>query len=489
MHRVAKIGTWEVTADEELLWSSETLDLFGVAPDDFNGSIDEFFKIVHPDDVEIVRRLDDFENSTNDYFNSEYRIILADGDIRHIRQTAIVLRDENGAPCGFSGMVQDVSEQIEVEAKLRQAQKMETIGHLSGGVAHDFNNILAAIMGAAELLQREGKYDPDLVDSVVSSAHRGGELTRRLLAFARKQPLHTTQVNVVDSILGIASMLDRLTGPDVRVDLDLAPDTWFIDADPAPLEEALVNLTVNARDAMDGAGKITLSCGNTTRAVQEDEKQDFVEIALRDTGVGMIETVLQQASDPFFTTKPVGKGSGLGLSMVEGFVKQSGGAMHITSAPGKGTTVSLLMPRSRLHTAVIETKPSEVRHANAERVLIIEDNEELGALLKKQLTRLNFQAVITTSRETALRAAQEQEGFDVVLSDIVLANGERGPSVVEELLSIHPQTSPIFMTGFAPDDYSNLTSPLADSKVLRKPFTIRELATALNHAVSGDAGQ
>lgn len=475
VHRVAKIGTWEVTAEEELLWSDETLELFGVARSEFTGTIDEFFQLVHEEDVERVKRLDDFSNSKNDYFNSEYRIVRPDGALRHIRQTAIVLRDENGVPRGFSGVVQDVSEQVETEAKLRQAQKMETIGNLSGGVAHDFNNILAAIMGAAELLQHNETYEPDLIQSIISSAKRGGELTHRLLAFARKQPLRVMTVDVVASVQGIASMLDRLTGPDIRLDLELEADTWLIEADPAPLEEALVNLAVNARDAIVGAGTITLSCRNRCCGGGED----FVEIALRDTGMGMMDAVLDQAVDPFFTTKPVGKGSGLGLSMVDGFVRQSGGEMQIASEPGKGTIVSMLMPKSPGLAPCPAQSRGEVYQASAERVLIIEDNEDLARLLYHQLRGLNFQPAIATDRAAALRAADEDGGFDIVLTDIILADGERGPIVVEELRAAHPQMRPIFMTGFVPNDHGTLASAIADGKVLRKPFTLQELAAAL----------
>ena len=484
VHRVAKIGTWEVTEDEELLWSAETLELFGVSPDDFTGSIDAFFDLVHPDDIEGLKRLEDFEGSQDDYFNAEYRVLHPDGNLRHMRQTAIVLRDPHGNPCGFSGMVQDVSDQIETEAKLRQAQKMETIGHLSGGVAHDFNNILAAIMGAAELLQYDKRSDRELVESIIAAAKRGGELTHRLLAFARKQPLRSTQVNVVDTICGIASMLDRLTGADIRLDLDLAVDTWLIDADPAPLEEALVNLTVNARDAIDGAGRITLSCRNRSAGHNHDTGPDYVEIALRDTGSGMTDPVMRQARDPFFTTKPVGKGSGLGLSMVDGFVKQSGGELRIDTTKGKGTTVSLLMPRSKTRASFATQTPGYVWQATTESVLVIEDNHELAGLLQKQLLSLNFQAVIATSRDEAFRAARENDGFDIVLCDIVLADGDRGPSVVTDLLALYPKICPVFMTGFAPETYSSLTGALAQQAILRKPFTLRELAATLHQAQS-----
>ena len=486
VHRVARIGTWEVTAEEELLWSDETLQLFGVEPEAFRGSIEEFFALIHPDDVERVRRVDDFEGSGSDYFSSEYRIIRSDGELRHIRQTAIVLLDALGRPQGFSGMVQNVSEQVETEACLRQAQKMETIGQLSGGVAHDFNNILAAIMGAAELLQQEEKYDPELIESIISSAKRGGELTHRLLAFARKQPLRTTKVDVVNSVESIASMLDRLTGTDIRLELHLSQGTWPIEADPARLEEALLNLTVNARDAIDGAGKIILSCRNRSRVVRDGFSQDFVEIDLRDTGAGMTAAVLQQARDPFFTTKPVGKGTGLGLSMVEGFVNQSGGEMDISSEPGGGTRVSLLMPRTRHDAQIEQESTAEIIPGDGESVLIIEDNKDLAALLYQQLAGLNYQVTLASNGQAALQAAERQSGFEVVLSDIMLADGERGPHVVKELLSLYPRTRAIFMTGDASNEQNSVESAVLGGVVLRKPFDLEQLVFALRRVVRSD---
>ncbi len=476
---MAKIGTWEVSSEDELIWSDETHDLFGVDRSDFGGTIEEFHRIVHPEDVERVRRVADFSDTLNTHFNSEYRIVRPDGALRHMRQTAIVLRDARGNPLGFSGVVQDVSEQVETEAQLRQAQKMEAIGQLSGGVAHDFNNILAAIMSAAELLQMEDDYDPDLVESIINSAKRGGELTNRLLSFARKQPLRKTCVDAVPLIRGMAPMLDRLIGPDITLDLALSDQVWRLEADPAPLQEALLNLVVNARDAIDSAGKITLSCRNASVPGPMGDCRDYVEINVIDTGSGMSEEVRQQARDPFFTTKPVGQGSGLGLSMVDGYVRQSGGQIHIHSGLGKGTRVALLLPRSE-HTAP-DPAPRRTRanQGNGERVLVIEDNVDLARLIQRQLSSLNYRPTLAANRRDALQAAAQAGGFDIVLSDILLANGERGPAVVEELLALYPDMKTVFMTGFASDDQTTPHAFGEPKVVLSKPFKIEELAKAL----------
>ncbi|MEM6372789.1 MAG: ATP-binding protein [Pseudomonadota bacterium] len=486
VQRVAKIGSWESTSDESLLWSDETLELFGVERTNFSGTLAEFFDLVHPDDLERVMRISDFADSEKSYFKSEYRIIRPDGEMRHMFQTAIVLRDTTGRPEGFSGVVQDVSDQVRTQAKLRQAQKMEAIGQLSGGVAHDFNNILAAIMGAAELLQQEESYDPDLVESIITSAQRGGELTHRLLAFARKRPLQTTRLDLTKLMADMAPMLDRLIGQDIRLELETSGQTLMVEADPAPLEEALLNLVVNARDAITGAGCITISCKPAPASAAHDAGVDFVQIVVSDTGTGMTEAVRLQATDPFFTTKPVGKGSGLGLSMVDGFVKQSGGQIRIQSVPDAGTQVSLLIPKAQSGAPSPPATRHQISKGQGESVLVIEDNHDLSALLQRQLAHLNFRATLATDRQSAIDQAAVAGGFDIVLSDVLLADGERGPYIVTELLATYPDMKPVFMTGFTSNDDTASETTLADSIVLRKPFNIDQLARVLQRVREAD---
>ncbi|MEL6691348.1 MAG: ATP-binding protein, partial [Pseudomonadota bacterium] len=314
---------------------------------------------------------------------------------------------------------------------------------------------------------------------------------QRLLAGKCQEPvgqlppaLRTTKVDVVQSVESIASMLDRLTGPDIRLELDVSMGTWPIEADPARLEEALLNLTVNARDAIQEAGKIILSCRNRSRVNRNGFSQDFVEIELRDTGVGMTDAVLEQARDPFFTTKPVGKGTGLGLSMVEGFVKQSGGEMHIQSRPGAGTDICLLMPRTRHDAQMVQHSSVHVGAGDGESVLVIEDDDDLATLLFKQLEGLNYRVTLASDGHSARQAAQERGGFDVVLSDVMLADGERAPHVVEDLLRRHPNTRAIFMTGFASDELASLNTEAMSSFVLRKPFNLEQLVHSLRHVLT-----
>lgn len=484
VHRAAKIGTWEAKADNALLWSDETLELFGLERSAFQGTIDQFYSMIHPDDVERVRLVGDFSDTRKSDFKSEYRIIRPDGEVRHIRQTAIVLRSATGTPIGFSGVVQDVSDQIETEAKLRQAQKMELIGQLSGGVAHDFNNLLAAIMGAAELLQLEKKYDVELVDGILQATRRGAELTNRLLAFARKQPLRTTRFDVTHLIRKATPLYDRLVGQDVGLELDLPSGTWHVEADPSHLEEALLNLIVNSRDALDGKGLIRISCANASHSGSDVADGDYVEIEVSDTGQGMSNETRQKATEPFFTTKPVGKGSGLGLSMVEGYVRQSNGVLRIRSEPGQGTQVSIFLPRSHARQHAAETMEKQSIEGAGQTVLVIDDNTDLAHLIVRQLTNLNYRAISVSCGAAALEEACNMGGFDIVLADVLLANGERGPDVVARLSDLFPATRSIFMTGYA--STNDLLPPAMREKyvVLRKPAEVDELARALRNVTT-----
>ena len=478
VHRAAKIGTWEARANDELLWSDETLELFGIKRSEFGGSVDEFYTLVHPDDVERVKRVGDFAHTQNSEFKSEYRIVRPDGEIRYFRQTAIVLRHPDGSPKGFSGVVQDVSEQVETEAKLRQAQKMELIGQLSGGVAHDFNNILAVITGASELLKEARLYDGDLVETILRAADRGSELTHSLLAFARKQPLRTVHFDVGYLIEQMAPLLDRLLGQDIKLELELSDGLLQVEADPAPLEEALLNLIMNARDAIVGDGCIRICCSNSVANQSGTPNAHYVEVLVADNGSGMPDCVLERATEPFFTTKPVGKGSGLGLSMVDGYVRQSGGSMQIRSALGSGTQVSLLLPRSKSAqlTPVPGTAPPVA--GKGETVLVIDDNMDLANLIVRQLSILNYRATRVAGRNAALEVAKSTGGFDIVLSDVLLAGGERGPDVAKELQELFPGTKVVLMTGYASNESGGDSTP-NETTVLRKPTKLEDLAKAL----------
>ena len=481
--RVAKIGSWEVRSDDRLVWSDQTHEIFGVRRSEFNGTIEEFHRLVHPDDLERVKLVEDFTDSKTNYFKSEYRIVRPDGELRHMQQTAIILRDEQDAPIGFSGVVQDVSEQVKTEMQLRQSQNLAALGHLSGGVAHDFNNLLAGIVGAAELIQNDETYDAKLVQIIIGAAKRGGDLTQRLLAFARKQPLIKTQIRLDELLYEISPMAELMVGQNIKIDVEIDGKLWLVEADPARLKDSLINLVLNARDAITDTGTITISCENVTKHLPDSSSDAYVKIVVSDTGSGMPEDIRLQAVTPFFTTKPVGKGSGLGLSMVDGFVRQSGGRMEILSKPDVGTEVVLYMPRATSKAEKPVCKNDTLQYGRGETVLVIEDDQALAPLLQRQLAGLGYNVLLANNKRTALEVAQTESDIAVVLSDIILADGERGPFIVSELTQLNPYLKTVFMTGFAPDsaEVSNVLD--AQAHILRKPFTIKELAQAVQKVI------
>jgi PAS domain S-box-containing protein len=357
--------------------------------------------------------------------------------------------------------VQNITEVLQVEEQLRQAQKMESLGQLTGGVAHDFNNLLGIIMGNIELM-REG-LEPDSVqhesvDQILRATERGASLTRQLLAFSRRQMLSPVVLNLVDLLTGIEDLLKTTVGENTVVRIFGGLDIWPCLLDSSQFENAILNLTINAKDAMPAGGALVYTLLNVpmTKASHQavlggNAAGDYVCLRVSDTGTGMSGDVVTQAFDPFFTTKESGKGTGLGLSMVFGFVKQSGGLVDIESQLGGGTTVSLYFPRSDdRKIAPLEKKeilvPARVQRGRA---LVLEDNQPLCQLITRYLEELGY-TVLTASGESGLKAMQTAlQSIDLIVSDVLLEGPKRGPELVRELRQTHPACRALFMTGYA----------------------------------------
>jgi PAS domain S-box-containing protein len=357
--------------------------------------------------------------------------------------------------------VQNITEVLQVEEQLRQAQKMESLGQLTGGVAHDFNNLLGIIMGNIEFMC-EG-LEPDSVqhefaDQILSATERGASLTRQLLAFSRRQMLSPVVLNLVDLLSGIEDLLKTTVGENTVVSISGGLAIWPCLLDPTQFENAILNLTINAKDAMPAGGTLEYTLSNVpmTKAshlqvLGGNPSGDYVCLRVSDTGVGMSDDVVTQAFDPFFTTKESGKGTGLGLSMVFGFVKQSGGLVDIESQRGGGTTVSLYFPRSEDG----KTAPPEkeevlvLAHVQHGRALVLEDNQPLCQLITRYLEELGY-TVLTASGESGLKAMRTAlQSIDLIVSDVLLEGPKRGPELVRELRQAHPACRVLFMTGYA----------------------------------------
>jgi PAS domain S-box-containing protein len=396
----------------------------------------------------------------------------------------------------FVGTVRDLTERKEIERQLQQAQKMEAVGQLTGGLAHDFNNLLSVTLGCAELLQdrlHEDEGARKLAGTIIEAGRRGADLTRRLLTFSRRQTLEPVEVDLGELVGGLAPLLSRTLGEDIEISMvlpDAAPKAL---ADPAQLENALLNLAINARDAMPNGGRLTISVGETR--LDEDYARhnpdavpgSYVVVAVSDTGTGMTRDVLERAFDPFFTTKAPGRGSGLGLSMIYGFARQSDGHVKIYSELGTGTTVRLYLPpavgdSAEQAGAMLERGPLP---AGTERILVVEDDTLVRDFVCEQLTMLGYRVVAVKDGPSALAELDSARPVDVLFTDVVMPGGMNGRELAEAALTRRPDLKLLFTSGYT-EDVIVLQGKLAPgSQLLNKPYGRAALARKLRAVVDG----
>lgn len=375
------------------------------------------------------------------------------------------------------------------EEALRQSQKMEAVGQLTGGIAHDFNNMLTGIIGSLELLRRRiarGKLDDldGLIDLGVTSANRAAGLTHRLLAFSRRQSLDSKPVEINQLVTSMGELLQRSINESIVLDMRLDSQLWTAEADPNQLESALLNLVINARDAMPGGGKLVVETTNRhldnvfTAAYGTLKPGDYVELSVSDTGCGIPEHLMGRVFDPFFTTKPIGQGTGLGLSMIYGFARQSHGHVTLHSEVGKGTTVSLFLPRFVGELQAPEhVNPALAPYANAgETVLIVEDDPAVRVLVSAVLNELGYAFVEAADADTALPIIESDQRIDLLISDVGLP-GMNGRQMAEIGRQIRPQLKVLFITGYA--EHAAVRGGFLDPgmQLITKPFTF-DLLTA-----------
>ena len=384
----------------------------------------------------------------------------------------------------------EAAEREAAEAQLRQVQKMEAVGQLTGGIAHDFNNMLAVVVGGIDLAKRRlngpRREVQHHLTNAMEGATRAAALTRRLLSFARSEPLLPERVDSKDLVIGMSELLDRTLGERIKVVTNLDGDAWAVFVDSHQLENAILNLAVNARDAMEGAGILKIETANVTVAANEVgdiRPGDYLRLSVTDTGCGMTDEVRERAFEPFFTTKPVGKGTGLGLSQIFGFAHQSGGEVGIESELGKGTTVSLYLPRTeaaaplRLHpqTAGGESEPT----VPGARILLVEDDQRVRAATVDALEDLDYRPVACESGAEAIKLFDSRE-FDLVISDVIMPE-MTGPELIRILKARKPQVAVLFVTGYVGEGESE---DLIGYELLRKPFTVGALASAVAAALA-----
>ena len=382
-----------------------------------------------------------------------------------------------------------IAERERVEESLRHAQRIEAIGQLTGGVAHDFNNLLMVISGGLDMLGRQP--DPArqrrLMDGMRQAAGRGAALTRQLLAFSRRQALQAVPVDLRRQIGSMRELLDRSLSGDVHVALDFGPELWPVEVDPGELELVILNLAVNARDAMPEGGTIEIRAGNLAGWDADGLHGDFVRLAVIDTGTGMPPEVVARVFEPFFTTKDIGKGSGLGLAQVYGFARQSGGTVRIDTAVGRGTTIELLLPRSA-GVPQAEARPAaELRKMGAPgtrgHVLLVEDDDEVAALVGQMLGELGFGVTRAASAAAALGALADGRTIDLVFSDVLMPGGMNGVELARELRRRHPDLPVVLTSAYAGN--AKRDADAAGIALLPKPYRLEELAAVTQTALGG----
>ncbi len=495
----APVAIWAIDAEERIsIWNPAVEKIYGHPAAKIIGQHWRDFSGGRvPDNAISSDALLETAIARDGFQNLELRRFGKDGRVHELSVSAAVLRDSAGASTGILFIAHDISETKQLEQKLRQAQKMEVIGQLTGGVAHDFNNLLAVIYGNLELIGDSPDADQEikeLAGEALTAAEHGASLTHQLLAFSRRQQLTPTTVEVGTLISETVVMLKRMIEVSITIDTRITPGLWRSRIDSGQLTSALLNLAVNARDAMTSGGTLTFSAENTVldeeycRQYDDVVPGDYVRISIADTGTGMPKDILERVTEPFFTTKSVGKGSGLGLSMVYGFLKQSGGHLAIYSEEGQGTTVKLFLPRLSTNG---EGEPREIMAplptATARQViLLVEDNAPLRKLQARMLTSLGYRMVEAADGASALLALDDAGHIDLMLTDIVLPGGQSGPALAQAARQKRADLKVIFMSGYAPRDVMR-DYDLSAAQCLSKPFSRADLAHALRTELNSEA--
>lgn len=477
-------------------WSDQYYKLIGYEPGEVEPGLETLLTLLHPDDRDRFLKHRERHLHTRDPLHIELRLKHKTKGYRWFLITAQAVWDKDGGAHRISGSIMDIDELKQAQDAIQRAQKMEAVGQLTGGIAHDFNNLLAVMMGSLELLEDNPDHPQrhEFIRGALRSAHRGSQLTHQLLAFGRRTLLKPTVTNLNSVIQDMDDLLRRTIPASIEISIVLADRLADIKADRGLIENALLNLAINARDAMQHGGKLSIETANIrldkehTLSRDEDlEPGRYVMVAITDTGIGIPSNVLHKVFDPFFTTKETGEGSGLGLSMVHGFVKQTGGTIRIYSEVGIGTTVILYFAASQSTGLEIHDISAEIAKDTGgdERILVVEDEDDVRQIVVLQLQSLGYDVTEARDGTSAADILRTQGPFDLLLTDIVMPGDMQGPDVVRDARALYPKHKVIFMSGYPGQTADNGEGPNADDIQLMKPVARSQLARAIRK-VLGD---
>ncbi len=490
----AGIGTWDADFITGRVRRSRIVEThYGVQPEMFRGTVDGLLDFIHPADLESVRAVNDNAMRSGGDFSVDYRTVRDDGAVRWLSAIGRVQLDEQGSPLSVMGITQDITERRALDAQYQQRFKMEAVGRLASGVAHDFNNLLTVITGFAEFIAS----DSDLptqhakdVGEIIKAAERAIGLTRQLLAFSRQQVLHTAPVDVNGMVTGMAAMLARLIGANVKINLALAPDIAPALADHGQLEQVVMNLAVNARDAMPEGGTILIE---TSEAELENspfhEEQivsgRYIMIAVTDTGTGISKEVQSRLFEPFFTTKDPGQGTGLGLSMAYGIVKQSKGHIWVYSEIGKGTTFKVYLPYADAGAAPapIGPPPKIPSAGPVQTVLLVEDEVGVRHLTRRILEKGGYRVLEADGNTAEQLFERDGRDVDLVLSDVMMP-GCDGPELIRRLRVKSPSLRVLYMSGYTAQTIASRAGLDRGLPFVEKPFTSELLLRLVGEALN-----
>ena len=483
--RIAHIGNWELDlTNNVLIWSDEIYRIFEIEPAKFAATYEAFLATVHPDDREAVQLAYSSSVETRKPYAIEHRLLFPDGRIKYVYERCETCYEDD-KPILSIGTVQDVTERKRLEEQLRQSQKLEAVGQLAGGVAHDFNNMLVVITGYAEVVLGKMPSNDPLREHLVQiklASERSAEITRQLLAFARKQDIEPQTLNLNQTIEGMIKLLRRLIGEDIDLVWLPCENIWPVRVDPSQIDQILTNLCVNAKDAIVDVGRITIETHNvdfddiSSGELHGVSPGEYVLLTVSDNGKGMSKSTMSKVFEPFFTTKEMGKGTGLGLATVYGIVKQNSGFINVYSEQGCGSAFKVYLPRHEdKNESILEKRPSDTLTHGSEIILLVEDDTLVLGLVKMMLENCGYQVLASSTPEEAIHIAKENSGeIALLLTDVVMPE-MTGQTLAKELKSYFPKLKCLFMSGYTNNIIARHGVLDEGTNFIPKPFSIQSL--------------
>lgn len=472
--QLAHIGFWELDLQEDkLFWSDEIYRIFEIQPEQFDATYEAFLELVHPDDREMVNQAYLDSLKTQEPYDLIHRLLFQDGRTKYVHEHCRTLFDDSGKPLRSFGTVQDISELKSMEHQLIQSQKMESVGRLAAGVAHEINNILTGILGYCELALVREQTDPNLHECLTQISHSGekaANVVQQLLAFGRKDISNPKLFDLHSAVQQLQKLLKKMIGEDIQLRTRLDADQNIVYGDQGLIEQAIVNLVINARDAMPKGGKITLRTENRSIAVNSSAPSHYIILCVEDEGTGIPPEKLHRVFEPFYTTKAAGKGTGLGLSIVKNIMEQHQSSIDVQSTPGRGTQFSMAFATHNEKPVDPGVPQIEELPGGSEHVLLVDDDATVRNFTEFLLKSYGYSCIVAANGNEAFQKAKAcSHPIDVLLTDVILP-GMNGRELAKSIQTFHPKVLPIFISGYAANVLESAGVQESDDNFIAKPL-------------------